>query len=181
MCRSPEIRRRRIGFPSKSTRYEFSYRKICASDIDKVRVRVRKALAPLQNWLGTNFPIEKYVLVSLIRLGLGLEGHWLLFKFDHRTNSSLITLHLPPPRPNLLPRSQFLPNLDRSSGKNLSTAPDKCVDHLRSAVIELDPLQNRPGTKFPIEKYVLVTLIRLGLVLEVRRLPFKIDRVQIFL
>jgi hypothetical protein len=73
--------------------------------------------APLQNRPGTNFPIEKYVLVTLIRLGLGLEGRWLPLKIDHRTNSTLITLHLPPPRPNLLPRSQFLANLDRSSGK----------------------------------------------------------------
>ena len=30
--------------------------------------------------------------------------------------------------------------------QNLSTAPDKCVDHLRFAVDASAPLQNRPGT-----------------------------------
>jgi hypothetical protein len=176
--RSPEIRLRCVGSPSKMTGYKFSYRKICASDINKVRVRVRRALAPLRNqpqnkkyldyssyatheikspppksilaqfgpvkWQnlstapdkrvdhlryavvasaplqnrpGTNFPIEKYKQVTSIRLRLGLERHWLPFKINHRTNSALITLHLPPPRPNLLPQSQFLPDLDRSSGK----------------------------------------------------------------
>jgi hypothetical protein len=53
---------------------------------------------------------------TLIRLGLGLEGHWLPFEIDHRTNSTLITLHLPPPRLKLLPQNQFLPDLDRSNG-----------------------------------------------------------------
>ncbi len=71
---------------------------------------------------------------TLIRLGFGLEGRLLPFKFDHRTSSTLIALH----------------------------PPDEHVGHLRSAFVASAPLQNQLGTNFPIEKYVLVTLIWLG-------------------
>ncbi len=113
--------------------------------------------------------------MTLIRLGLGLEGHWLLFQINHRTNCTLITLHLSDPQTKSPPPKSILAQFGPVKWQNLSTAPDERVDHLRSAAVESDLLQNRPGTNFPIEKYELVTLIRLGLGSEGRWLPFEIN------
>ncbi len=45
-----------------------------------------------------------------------------------------------------LPPNSILARFRPVKKQNLSTAPDKCVDHLRFAVDVSAPLQNQPGT-----------------------------------
>ncbi len=149
MCRLPEICRRFVGPPSKSTRYtHFPMENMCTSQpqvktespppksilarfgpdkrqnlstapdkcVDYLRFSV-DALAPLQNGPGTHIFLWKNICTSQPQV---------------KTES-------PPPK-------SILARLGPVKRRNLSTAPDKCVDHLRFAVDASAPLKNRPGT-----------------------------------